>query len=376
MDEFPGHRYADSPLGQLLDIGREVPAFIPDPLPSSIRLPDDVRNANADALLQLGQLNAVFMLEPEADLLIPSFVRVEAVRSSRIEGTRSTETDLYVFDATATPQSDDEIVRNYERALDAGLKRLDRGRISLDLVLEMHGILMAGEGHAAPGELRETQVHIGPSNDIRDATLVPPPPELVPDLMDDWEEWVNAPSGIDLLARAAMMHWQFETIHPFHDGNGRMGRLLILLFLIKSRALSIPLLYLSRWLEQHRSEYYEHLGSVTETGDWASWAGFMIDGVREEAAHAAKRGVRLSKLRAQVRARVAEAGASPNAIRLADALFRHPIVTRRKVCEITGVTPAGARLVVQKLIDIGVLRRREARGPALFEAPEILAALT
>lgn len=375
--DYPDHRYADSPLGELVDINRAVPAFVPHPLPTHIDLPPSTRNANGEALIKLGELNAVFLLEPEPELLVPSFVRVEAVSSSRIEGTRSNETDLYVFDATAKPRTDDEIVRNYERALAIGAEHLKRDRISLDLVLEMHQVLMEGEGYAHPGEFRETQVHIGPpGRGIAEATHVPPPPELIPDLMDDWESWLHSESGIDLLARVAMMHWQFEAIHPFTDGNGRMGRLLILLFLMHADALGQPLLYVSRWLEAHRADYYEHLAAVTETGDWIPWAEFFIEGVREQAVHAAERGIRLSKLRTDIQRRVREAGGSANALLLAGNLFRHPIISRRMAAELTGVTPAGSRVVVQKLVGAGILRRRPSHGPALFEAPEILDLLT
>ena len=224
-----------------------------------------------------------------------------------------------------------------------------------------------------PGELRDLQVWIGPEESpIEAASFVPPPPDYLADLMSEWEAFVHDEAAMPPLVRSALMHQHFETIHPFRDGNGRIGRLLITLLLIERGVLRSPLLYLSAYFEAHRQAYYDHLSRVSETGDWDPWLDFFLSGVVEQSLDAVRRTRALRDLQDEYRQRLLAASASANAIQMADELFLSPIVTYRRVAEFRGVTDPGARVVVSKLVEAGILRPLPGTRPQLFAARELL----
>ena len=261
------------------------------------------------------------------------------------------------------------------RALEFGIDRLADIPICTRLVLELHATLLEnvrGQDQR-PGELRSIQVWIGPEESpIEEARFVPAPPQYLADLMSDWEVFLHDGSPMPPLIRCALMHYQFEAIHPFRDGNGRIGRLLIPLLLIERNVLNSPLLYLSAYFEAHRQAYYDHLYPVSTTGEWDPWLGFFLAGVLEQSLDAMRRARALRELNEDFRQRLQAVGASSNALQLADELFLGPVVTRRRVAELRDVTDTGARLVVEKLKEVGILRSVPDTRPRLFIADELL----
>ncbi|MGZ5555103.1 MAG: Fic family protein, partial [Candidatus Aminicenantales bacterium] len=269
----------------------EVRAFIPFPLPPNPALSVDpaLRNDLDQALISLGRLDSVATMLPDIDLFLYTYVRKEAVLSSQIEGTKSSLSDLLLFEleeVPGVPLDDVNEVSSYVAAVNHGLKRLGEDfPLSNRLIRELHGILLSkGRGREKdPGEFRRSQNWIQgtrPGN----ALYVPAPPECVADAMGDWEKFLHdIPEKTPPLIKAALMHGQFETIHPFLDGNGRIGRLLITLLLCHERILSQPLLYLSLYFKQHRDEYFNLLTRVRQEGDWEAWLKFFAVGVREMA---------------------------------------------------------------------------------------------
>ena len=259
--------------------------------------------------------------------------------------------------------------------MDLGAERLADIPICTRLVLELHATLLEdvrGQ-EQRPGELRSLQVWIGPEDSrIEDARFVPAPPRYLVDLMSDWEAFVHDGSPLPPLIRCAVMHYQFEAIHPFRDGNGRIGRLLIPLFLIERGVLPSPLLYLSVYFDAHRQAYYDHLYRVSTTGEWEPWLEFFLVGVREQSEDAISRARALRDLHDDYRQRLQAVGASANALQLADELFLSPIVTRRKVADLREVTGAGSRLIVEKLEEVGILHSIDDTRPQLFMADELV----
>ena len=327
-----------------------------------------------EASRAVARLDGIGETLPNPGLLSAPFLRREAVLSSRIEGTQASVSDVYVAEATGEPRGDAREVANYVRALQIGMERLDELPICVRLARELHGVLLDGVRgqETLLGELRDMQVWIGsPGSTIRDARFVPPPPDRLPDLLADWETFVHDEGPLPPLARCALMHYQFEAIHPFRDGNGRIGRLLIPLLLRERGVLRHPLLYLSAWFERHRQRYYDELYAVSTSDDWRPWLRFFLEGVREQAADAAARARRLRDLHEDYRQRLLESRASANALRLADELPLVPVVSRRAVASLLGVTPAGASLVVDRLVEAGILQPMARGRPQLFAAHEI-----
>ena len=283
---------------------------------------------------------------------------------------------MYAAEATGRPHGDADEVVNYVRALELGIERLAELPICTRLVLELHAELLSGvRGQdKRPGELRDLQVWIGSEQDaIEAASFVPPPPDYLADLMSEWEAFVHDEAAMPPLVRSALMHQHFETIHPFRDGNGRIGQTADhTLLLIERGVLRSPLLYLSAYFEAHRQAYYDHLSRVSETGDWDPWLDFFLSGVAEQSLDAVRRTRALRDLQDEYRQRLLAASASANAIQMADELFLSPIVTYRRVAEFRGVTDAGARIVVSKLVEAGILHRLPATRPQLFAARELL----
>ena len=346
-----------------------VRAFVPHPLPPvpPVHITPDRQRLLERALLACGRLDAITALLPDPDLFLYAYVRREAVLSSQIEGTQSSLSDLLLFELDEVPGApfDDVVeVSNYVAALEHGLQRLREGfPLSNRLLREVHGKLLArGRGaDKQPGEFRRSQNWIGgtrPGN----AQYVPPPPHEVEACMAALERFLHAPDAPGALLKAALAHVQFETIHPFLDGNGRVGRLLIALVLHHEGVLRQPLLYLSLYLKQHRAEYYRLLDAVRLTGDWESWLDFFLEGVEQTAAGAVNTAYRLLALFRDDAARVQALGrAAANALRVFDALRRRPLARIDDLAAEIGIAYPTAARAIDALQRLGIVREITGR---------------
>lgn len=345
--------------------GSRYQAFIPDPLPPQPALAFDAdliaRKERADQAL--GRLDGITLMLPDPELFLYQYVRKEALLSSQIEGTQSSLSDLLLFEADAAPGvpvDDVEEVSNYVAALKHGLRRLreDDFPLSLRLIREMHALLLRG-GRGAnnrPGEFRQGQVWIGgPSPAL--AHFVPPPPDALPDALAALERFLHAPAGsMPPLVKAALAHVQFETIHPFSDGNGRLGRLLIALILCGEGVLREPSLYLSLYFKRHRADYYERLNAVRVRGDWEGWLGFFLDGVADTAQQAVDTAQRLLALLARDRARIAALGKRAGNVGLVfDQFARRVLLTVPQVAPQLALSPPTIRAAVRALEELGIV---------------------
>ena len=329
--------------------GEPFRAFVPAPLPPKpqVEWTPALRKRFDDALLAIGRLDAITSVLPNASLLLYSFVRKEAVLSSQIEGTQSSLADLLLYEIDeqpGVPVDDAREVSRYVAALDHGVARLRGGLpLSLRLIREMHGVLLdhpRGRGKA-PGEFRRSQVWIGgtrPGN----AAFVPPPANELPDSLKHFERFLNnEPQQTPPLLKAALAHVQFETIHPFLDGNGRIGRLLIVLQLVADGLLRDPLLYTSLYFKTYRSTYYELLNEVRRTGDWERWLDFFAEAVHKSATQAVDTAHALLALVTADRDLITSLGrATSSALLVHEALQRQPLATSVALVKQTGLTPA------------------------------------
>jgi len=332
---------------------------VPDLLPPEIAWTPTLVRVLSDADRLIGRLAGEAGRLPNPHLLIRLFVRREAVLSSRIEGTRATLGELLAAEAGATldrSPSDLKEVANYVAALEYGVKRLRTLPLSLRLTRELHAKLMAGVrgDSATPGEFRRTQNWIGPPGaTLANATYVPPPPDTLMECMGAWEKFLHDRS-LPVLIQAALMHVQFEAIHPFLDGNGRVGRLLITLFMVEREVLPTPLLYLSAFFEANRAEYYDRLQGVHAHSEWAEWLAYFLNGVARQSEDALGRAERINALTSRWRAKMA--GASAVALKLVDVIAQNPYCTVRLVQQRLGVAFTTAQRAVDKLRSAGILR--------------------
>ena len=343
--------------------GETVRAYIPEPLPPSPTIDLlSLQPALSKALVSLGRLDGMARLLPNTLLFLYSYVRKEAVLSSQIEGTQSSISDLMLFETDeipGVPIDDVTEVSNYVRAMEHGLRRLndDGFPLSNRLIREIHAELLSrGRGsNKTPGEFRRSQVWIGGSRPGT-AHFVPPPPHAVVDCMGELERFLHTEHpGVDPLLRAGMAHLQFETVHPFLDGNGRVGRLLITLLLNHDGLLRHPLLYLSLYFKQNRMEYYDLLDIVRRTGDWEAWLRFFLEGVAQTAEAAVATAESLLALfdqdEAQIQAQGRRAG---SALRVHQAMKERPIISLRDVADRTGLTLPTAAAGMQVLQELGI----------------------
>jgi len=351
-------------------VGEKAQAFVPAPLPPRppIDWTPELRSKFDQALLALGRLDSVSTLLPDTSLFLYMYVRKEAVLSSMIEGTQSSLSDLLLFELDqepGVPLDDVREVSNYVAALDRGLRLLGEGLpLSLRLFREIHGVLLTkGRGsNRTLGEFRRGQNWIGgtrPGN----AAFVPPPAEEVPECMSKLELFLHdQPEPTPVLLKAALAHVQFETIHPFLDGNGRLGRLLIALLLCEQKVLREPMLYLSLYFKTHRQYYYELLNNVRLTGDWEAWLDFFSEAVIVTATQAVETAQQLLDLSNQDRDKISGLGrAAASTLRVHRALMEHPIATSGSLVEKTGITPATVNKALGRLEQLGIVKELTAQ---------------
>ena len=369
--------------GRVLRTTKGYWAFIPNPLPPSISWSAVLVSALVEAERHLGRLASLTDALPSPHILVRPFIRREAVLSSRIEGTRASLVDLYHYESAQLSffedTSDVREVHNYVRALDYGLGRLQTLPVSLRLIREIHALLMEGVRgeHLTPGEFRRSQNWIGPPGSaIEQATLVPPPVDEMHLALLALEEFIHASSDIPQLVRLGLIHYQLEAIHPFLDGNGRGGRLLLILLLIEWGLISQPLLYLSAFFEAHRLDYYDRLLAVSQRGEWESWLLFFLKGISSQSLDSISRIERLERIRTAYQERLRVERAARRLLQTMDVLFERPILSIRQLEAALGVPYRSAQRCVERLEELGILR--EVTGHArnrLYRADEILRAI-
>jgi len=353
--------------------GENVSAFVPHSLPPaepSLVIDDEMRAMIATSEAALARLSLAGDMVPSIDWFLYAFVRKEAVLSSQIEGTQATLVDLLEFEARGKAAHADEVdvreVCNYIEALEFARSELNSEKglpLSMRLLNEAHSRLMQGargEGKM-PGELRRSQNWIGGSRPS-DAVYVPPPAHLLPGLLSDFERFMHEGNELTPLVRAGLLHAQFETIHPYLDGNGRIGRLLVSLLFEEWRLLNRPLLYLSLFFKRHRQEYYRRLGAVRTEGDWEGWIRFFLEAVSTIADEAVETARALFALVADDRSKVLEVPASSAAAaRVFELLPSHPILTISNVMELLDITRPTATKALQVAVQAGVLVETSGR---------------
>jgi Fic family protein len=339
-------------------------AFIPKPLPPdpSLALDTGLLNLLEEAVGELGRLDGVAKVIHDPDFFVSMYVRREAVLSSQIEGTQSTLEDLLELELEqggSDPLSDVYELVNYVRAMNFGLERIATLPLSLRLIREIHGeLLRDGRGSkATPGEFRRAQNWIGPAGaSLKQATFVPPPVAEMKQALHDFEGFLHADSSYPTLIEVGLAHAQFETIHPFLDGNGRVGRLLNIFLLVQRGVLRQPLLYLSYFFKLHRTEYYDRLMAVRLAGDWEGWIRFFLRGVHQTAREATETAERLFELRESHRSLVLENNLGQNGLLLLSNLFQRPLVNINLVASMLGSTFPTASRLVSAFEELGLLK--------------------
>jgi Fic family protein len=378
----PNHFSSNTP-GRILYTTKGFWVFIPNPLPPTIQWDTALSSSLGEAERSLGRLATLADTLPNPHILARPFIRREAVLSSRIEGTRASLVDLYQYESAQLTFLEDvpdvREVYNYVRAMDYGLVRVKTLPVSLRLIREIHAILMEGVRgeYLTPGEFRRSQNWIGPpGSSIQNATYVPPPVEQMHQALDALERFIHAPSDLPQLVRAGLIHYQFEAIHPFLDGNGRMGRLLVILLLIEWGLIPQPLLYLSAFFETHRLEYYDRLLAISQGGDWKSWLIFFLKGISSQSQDAINRIERLGQLRSAYQNQLRTERAASRLLQTLDVLFERPILNIRQLESALKVPYRTAERYVERLLAIGILR--EVTGQKrnrIYRADEIVKVL-
>ncbi|RLD01118.1 MAG: Fic family protein [Chloroflexi bacterium] len=377
-------QFSELASGHLTQTDSGYWAFIPAPLPPKIEWSPKFVTLLSEAERALAQLAEVGQSFSPTRVSVKPFVRQEAVISSRIEGTRTSLKELYTFEAAQLSffeaNSDAQEVQNYVQAMEYGLERLDTLPVSLRFVRELHEKLMRGvRGDVwTPGEFRRSQNWIGASGStIETARYVPPPVEEMHTCLRDLEDFIHAPSDLPLLIRLGMIHLQFESIHPFLDGNGRVGRLLVSLLLSAWDLLPQPFLHLSVFIEAHRSEYYQHLLAVSQNGDWEAWLTFFLTGIREQSLEVKVRVKTLARLRKNYSRQLEKERTSERLMQAIDFIMGQPILSVRQLeAGLDLNNYLSAQRLVAKLEKHGILR--EVTGQArnrIYQAGEILQAI-
>lgn len=353
-----------------LDAGRVIKtltgywAFIPAPPPPPIIYDPSLTLLLSQADTALSELSGIGSVLPNPDLLIAPYVKREAVASSRIEGTQADLSDLLLDEIEpkrTPPGSDVYEVRNYVAALNLGIEKLRDLPLATRLIRDLHRVLMQGVRgeEKTPGEFRRTQNWIGPpGSTLATATYVPPPPDEMMECLKHWERFVNERGTLPDLIQCAILHEHFEAIHPFLDGNGRIGRLLITLFLMERNRLSKPLLYLSSYIEQHKRDYYDLLQRIRTDGDWTSWIRYFLTAARDTARGAIMQSQGILRLRDEYRRKL---GMAHRELALLDSLFINPYTTVARASKLLGVTHPTARKSIDFLVQLGMLEESTGR---------------
>jgi Fic family protein len=359
-DSLRAGRYITQPTGYR--------AFVPALLPPNPPLEFDGETLclHEQATVKVGRLEGLTVNLPNPDLFLSMYVRKEALLSSQIEGTQASLDDVLTYEVengNRPAGGDVDEVVNYVRAMKYGLARLQEFPLSLRLIREIHAELLrgvrGGESARTPGDFRITQNWIGPPGcTLAEATFVPPPPEEMKTALYDLEKFLHAGIPLPMLVQCALVHAQFETIHPFLDGNGRVGRLLITLLLCHSGMLQRPLLYLSYYFKAHRNEYYDRLNAIRANGAWEEWLRFFLRGVAVVAQQAAETAEKILKLRDTHVRTIHDAypRASANAIKLLDCLFEQPYVTTALTTARLGISTPTANVLLTRFVDAGLLK--------------------
>jgi len=358
-------------------------AFVPDPLPPQLSWDSELATALGNASVALGELAGVGRSLPNPHLLIRPFMHQEAVVSSRIEGTQASLSELFQYEAgqlaLLEDRSDTREVHNYVRAIEYGLKRVEHLPVGLRLIRELHGLLMEGVRgeERRPGQFRRTHNWIGPLNcTIESAHYVPPPVPEMHEALNRLEQFVNSPLRLSPLVALALIHYQFEAIHPFLDGNGRIGRLLTTLLACEWRLTEQPLLYLSGYFEAHRDTYYDLLLAVSQRGAWEAWVAFFLRGIERQSRDAVARVKHLQDLRAYYRASVQAPRTPARLLDVVDMLFLYPVLTAPQVQRELKVTFQTAQNYINRLVDLGFLREVTGKGrKRLYAALDVIVAL-
>lgn len=372
--------FKNSPSGKLIRANGGYWAFLPNPLPPPINWDADLVSLLSKADRALGSLSGLGETLPNPHLLIYPFLRREAVLSSKIEGTQSSLSDLFLFEVTQVEKPPDvREVQNYVRALEYGLKRLNEFPLSLRFIRELHGILMENVrgNHATPGEFRQSQNWIGSFGaTLNEATFVPPPVPEMMECLQKLEKFLYTNNNLPPLIEVAMVHYQFEVIHPFLDGNGRVGRLLIIFLLCSRNVLSKPLLYLSAFFEQHRQRYYDLLLKVSANGAWHDWIEFFLQAVLKQSEDAVLRSRQLQELQRQYFHIGREKRFPPSALQLIDFIFMKPVINTKSAQDFLNLSFPGTQKSIKMLLEAGILTeitgRQRDRAYAAREVLKIL----
>jgi Fic family protein len=367
--------------GKVIKTEKDYFAFVPDPLPPTLDFNNDLISILSQADIALGKLAGAAKRLPNPHLLIRPYLRKEAVLSSKIEGTQASLSDLFEAEIGAVQKTDDiKEVNQYVRTMEYGLRRIKEFPLSLRFVRELHQILMEGVRgrHATPGEFRTSQNWIGkPGCTLEEATFVPPPVIDMQKALNEWEIYLHQNQKFTALIDSAIVHYQFEAIHPFLDGNGRIGRLLITLLLVHKEVLSLPLLYLSAFFEKHRSEYYERLMQVSTNGQWNDWLTFFLRGVREQATEALTNADKILALKDEYDELIKQHHLSTTVSRTLDLLFQNPYITISRATALLKTTFVTAKRSVLHLEKLGIVKEISGKEKGrIFLATKLLEVLS
>ena len=375
--------FADDAPGELVKTVEGVWAFVPNPLPPRFDIGVTTIKKLSAADFAMGQLRGIGQMLPNAQLLIAPFLRREAVLSSRMEGTIASLDQLVMFEVEPSRESqnpDVGEVANYVSAMEHGLRRLEELPVALRLIRELHEKLLTGvRGQdRRPGEFRQSQNAIGQhGRPVEEARFIPPPVAQMTQALSDFELFIHEPTELPFLIQLALIHYQFEAIHPFLDGNGRIGRLLLSLLLCEKSYLTQPLLYLSGFLEKNRDRYIDSLLRVSQKGDWAGWVDFFLEGVAEQSRDVVERSGLLLDLRQRYRERAQTARASALPLQLVDDLFSIPALTITMARDLLEVTHVSAQRSIERLVALGVLEEVTGRHRnRIYVAKEIISIIS
>ncbi|MBF0362136.1 MAG: Fic family protein [Oligoflexia bacterium] len=363
--------FKKSTSGKCIKTSANYWAFVPHPLPPAIEYDKEMRALLSDADRLIGELLGTGKAISNPYLLITPYVQREAVSSSQIEGTQTSMDDLLLFEAT-NEESDPEVniadireVQNYVKALQHGIKLLKKLPISTRFMTEVHEVLMKGVrgGHVTPGELRKSQNWIGtPGCTLNGAKYVPPPPHEMHECLSALEKYIHSEPKEPVLIQCAYIHYQFESIHPFLDGNGRLGRLLIIFLLLEREVLTVPLLYLSAFFNKFRSEYYIRLFEVSRSGDWDAWIKYFLNGIITQAKSAIDDAHRITKLHVTYLALVSESKKVPeSALKLVEEIFVNPIVSISVLSKKWNLPYNSVKNGVARLVKLGILKEKKGQ---------------